>query len=109
MKPFTLVITLILNAHQALSLLSNDNFYYFPGRGCGTSTEIKYFDHMPEDTEGLKCAFVKKFPDIVKKATTTGKICIMMNDIANKSMISFSVGLCQGLNFDLRQYTPYYK
>jgi hypothetical protein len=31
---------------------------YFPGRGCGGSSEIKYLHTMPRDTSGLECTFI---------------------------------------------------
>jgi hypothetical protein len=31
---------------------------YFPGRGCGGSSEIKYLSKIPEDTLDLECTFI---------------------------------------------------
>jgi hypothetical protein len=31
---------------------------FFPGRGCGGSTEIKYLYNWPEDTSGLTCTWI---------------------------------------------------
>ena len=43
-----------------------DGWSYFTGRGCGTISPIKYFDIMPENTEGIECALVRPQSQLLK-------------------------------------------
>ena len=47
----TLIACIIKPVHK-------ENGVWFPGKGCGTSSEIKYLRDMPEDTSNLACTFV---------------------------------------------------
>ena len=38
--------------------IHKENGVWFPGKGCGTTNEIKYLRNMPEDTTNLACTFV---------------------------------------------------
>ena len=48
------------------------NGYYFPGKNCGISNPIRYLNEVPNDIDGLQCAFVLyKF---VKQGTVAAKV-----------------------------------
>lgn len=66
------ILAFLTNATLAL-MGSNEKYHYFTGRGCGTTTQIKFFDTMPADISGLTCAFVRKDKSLVGKSPDPGK------------------------------------
>lgn len=52
----------LLSVAFVAQTFASESVQYFPGRGCGTTTEIKHYYSMPSDKSLLKCAYVIQMP-----------------------------------------------
>ena len=57
-KIVPLVAISILLCHGG-QLQKREGFWYITGKGCGTDTEIKYLNDIPDQIEGLSCVIIK--------------------------------------------------
>ena len=58
MKRSTLLIILFIFQAKAGKPIQRENGIWYPGKGCGTTTEIKYLHEVPVNTSGLACTFI---------------------------------------------------
>ena len=49
--------------------IQRENGIWYTGKGCGSTTEIKYLNDVPEDTQDLECTFIPK-KDFVRQSWT---------------------------------------
>jgi hypothetical protein len=63
---FVFVVCVITSLFGEYVPVKTEDGWYFPGRGCGGSSEIKYLNKMPKDTSQLRCTFVTETKDLSK-------------------------------------------
>ena len=57
MKVSTLII--LLHLTFANKPIERENGIWYPGKGCGITTEIKYLSELPNDVSDLTCTFIQ--------------------------------------------------
>ena len=55
----TLILAVLLGFVQATVPIPRENGIWYPGKGCGVSTQIKYLQMIPEDPSELECTFIQ--------------------------------------------------
>ena len=59
MKLSTLLSFLFIGQVIANEPIQRSNGIWYPGKGCGITTEIKYLSEVPEDESNLSCTFIQ--------------------------------------------------
>ena len=53
-----LYLPLFLEFVQSAQLVQRPNGYFITGRGCGTTTALKYLNYLPKTLEEHQCSFI---------------------------------------------------
>ena len=59
MKLSTFLVFLFICQAPASKPINRGNGIWYPGKGCGITTEIKYLSEIPVDDSDLKCTFIQ--------------------------------------------------
>ena len=51
-------LPLFLEFVQSAQLVQRPNGYFITGRGCGTTTALKYLNYLPKTLEEHQCSFI---------------------------------------------------
>ena len=67
-------LPLFLEFVQSAQLVQRPNGYFITGRGCGTTTALKYLNYLPKTLEEHQCSFINLNRMVPIKGRTSKKL-----------------------------------
>ena len=83
-----LVLYLVLQVFGG-KLIQRENGIWYTGKGCGSTTQIKYLNDVPEDTQDLECTFIPKKDFVQQSLTKTIEECTQEKTKNSGTLLSY--------------------
>ena len=82
-----LVLYLVLQVFGGKPI-QRENGIWYTGKGCGSTTEIKYLNDVPEDTQDLECTFIPKKDFVQQSLTKTIEECTQEKTLNSGTLLN---------------------